>query len=182
MRLMVNNIKISCKVPPRPLTWIEKRCERRKIYFRKFANFTQLYFTESKLRVSFFTKSLHRKQHCNATGIRSFEKIQSVIEIISELLSCSSQDIVHTVDNITANGSLGQSLSLLNDALPYLTAKKYSWRYDPQLFSGVIISFPWGTGILYSSGKFVVVGGRTLAGCQLLEDVVQDLHASIETK
>ena len=173
MQTSVKNYKISLKIPERELTWLETRLQELEIEYKKFQNFTFLYLP-NKLRISVFKRSLKgAPQHVNITGIKSREGITSSLERLAQILVCEN-NFDYTIDNITAVCQVASGPPLvLEDLSTVLNEQNIRWRLNREIFSGLSIRAHSCTGILYPSGRLVIVGARSVESCEELAAVVK---------
>ena len=110
--------------------------------------------------------------HVNVTKLTKFLDIARSIEIIKNLIKFPKEStFTYKVDNLTAVGKFKTNVNLLQ------TIEKCNiglTRFNPEKFPGLFIKSGKGTLILFSTGSFVIVGGKNLNGMnELVFDVKQ---------
>ncbi len=180
MQLSVKNYKISLKIPDRDLCWLDARLEKLKLPAKKYPNFSVL-FLRDRLRISVFKRGTGRKQHCNLTGLKSQEDIQSALQLLSEILECDN-DFDYHIDNITAIAKFStKDPIILEQLMVKLQDQGLDYRLNREIFSGLTVRAYNCTGILYPSGSFVIVGGKSVQQCQSITNLMDQMVASMQT-
>ena len=100
----------------------------------------------------------------NATGIKSLEEIRKCLKVFRIILNIRKRDIRNiTVDNITASGNFDQQLNLYKIRQKihanHNLQKSVLANYNRDIFPGLFLKYKKiGTIILFSSGKYSIVG------------------------
>ena len=150
----VNNIKASCKVQGKNISSKLKVFEKGRISVTKRkSNFFVL--RDKFVYIIFYTG------HVNITGVRSRDTVNEARVYLSVLIKNLDLTLSQSViDNICLSGSLSRGLNLVSFS-DQLQQDCVSFCYNPRKFPG--LSFPStnnnsGTTIVFTSGKFIIVG------------------------
>ena len=163
----VNNIKIS-------LYLVKHRC--------LLENIKQLFSSNSIssnsssffiLRASSFIYTIFHNGHINVTNLKNHSDINRCISFILQQLNYSDA-YDYKIDNLSSSGSIGK-IPCFVDFLHRLKDHSHiiSVKYANSIFCGAFVKFQTGTICLSKTGKFSIVG------CKSLEDInkcVQILH------
>ena len=164
----ISNIKISFKL----LTWdlqnIKSICMKKSILVKDYLNY--IVFTEKYTSI-IFKQSQNQSNHVNVTKIKSINTIQNSILHLGNILNANLENITYTIDNITASGKLSCEVNLENFLKNNLELKT---SYNIEKFPGLFIKQKSGTIILFSSGKFVIVGAKKICDLQNYKQLLKE--------
>ncbi len=169
MNISIKNIKVSCKIPDRPLSWIKQRACDFDLDFKVHQNFVVVSFS-STLKATFFKRGAIRPQHSNVTGIPNEDLIEHQLSIV-ELFLDHFDPLQFRIDNITAVCHFPVLRSIILEEFAE-TLRGEDWRLNREIFCGLTIRKFSCTGILYSSGSLVIVGAKTRESCEDLSNFV----------
>lgn len=98
--------------------------------------------------------------YINVTGIPSFQQIENCLQEFVGLFHLSRADLKDfAVDNITASGRFQSRLNLVSAALKL--SRSDIFCQSSSKFPGIVAKFPKvGTILLFSSGKYSIVGAK----------------------
>jgi TATA-box binding protein (TBP) (component of TFIID and TFIIIB) len=131
-------------------------------------------YTKTKIKKSFFViRSVEKpyvlcvfKSYINATGIRSFEEIETLKRILLQLFEI--KNITLRIDNLTVRLNIKQFTSqlflpLLADFLNRNKLKYFvdSVKFNPEIFSGLFLKFKnkkFGTVLFFKSAACMLLG------------------------
>ena len=113
----------------------------------------------------FFRKG--SKQHLNVTKIKSIESCHDALYKISKILKQSIDKYVWKIDNLTAITNLNRTIDLHN---LLLKNKDCEIHYNNLQFPGLFIRKDTVSGIIFKSGKIVIIGAKTEEEIQLTLD------------
>ena len=159
----VTNIKVSFKV----------NCENLR---EKLLDFCHKSYLVSKTDCNFFVVRpadyvyiVFYSGHVNCTKIKDFNSIEDCQKNFKRLVEeeTGHQLLISScsIDNISATGSLFSSPLSLFSLGEYLRTRREKFRYCPQRFPGLSVRIHSATFIVFTSGKYIAVGSKTL--CEL---------------
>ena len=167
----ITNVKVSCKIPEIALNDVKEICKEKEISYKCFNNF--VVFRTKGFTYTLFKKRSHldslkeckkiedQKCHCNITKCL-FSNVRKALKTLALLIKCEYSDLQYTIDTITAAGCLGFGLDLEN-AVSENTCLSNKIKFNPEVFPGIFISVaPSIKGIFFRSGKYVIVGCRSI--------------------
>ena len=154
---MVNNIKVSLKFN----TSEPSTTRKLKEFSRESAFVTKTSVNFFVLRYKFVYIVFH-SGHINCTKIPSITEIDNSIENIQKLLPWLIIDTDYIIDNISANGCLTDKYLNLFKFSTFLKTSIQSHHFNPQQFPGLYTKYKDVTYIIFSSGRFVAVGSKSL--------------------
>jgi TATA-box binding protein (TBP) (component of TFIID and TFIIIB) len=108
----------------------------------------------------------HKSNLVNVTGIPSFNDISLALKVFHGLTTDQSSPIISVkVDNTTASGQFPRKIKI----------QTLQVRYNPSLFPGASLRLTnKTTALLFRSGKYVIVGGKSEAQIQQSFDLLQE--------
>ena len=167
MCFVISNVKLSAKIPEKSLDVIKIKCEENEIDFSVYKNFivfrllgfTYILFKKKSLKNC--EKNNEVKQHVNITT-KSLEKIPDAIENLKRILDYKTDvNIEFQIDNLTATASLDKKVNF--DA--FLENNKditEKISFNPEKFPSIFISHQNRKILLFRSGVFNILGGKSL--------------------
>ena len=166
----VNNVKISCKIPETPLQRVIDICVKEGIDYSLYNNF--IVFKTKGFTYTLFKKKIDNgllidcqklPQHANISCISNIQEIKDSLYSLSSLLSIDCSLLSYSIDTITANGDVGQSLNLEEIVLKSSDLSN-KIVFNIEKFPGIFASFRGSIkGIIFRSGKFVIVGAKSIS-------------------
>lgn len=160
----VNNIKVSYKVvcPSLPELLSELSVEKdAKKTTNNFFVLRQLGF----VYVIFYTG------HVNCTKLKTLDDVEKSKQLFLRLsVKCEVTNC--RIDNITASGKVspGSRLNLFSFC-SFLKKEGIAHNFDPHKFPGLNFKLMSVTFILFNSGKFILVGGKSVTRLHLIINV-----------
>lgn len=155
----INNVKISYKL---------RGCGEINQVLKEFAQREEgITFRDGNFfvfRSASYVYTIFYNGHVNATGLSSTRDIEDAQrELLSILDQPRLKALGGKVDNITSSGSLpGQSRVNLIDLARRLKTLNIKFRFNPHKFPGLSLKLERATFIVFTSGKFVQVGSRSV--------------------
>lgn len=151
-----------------------------------------LEYVESKLEEAMFTKKkfpglvyrtkepksaflIFRSGKVVCTGAKTEEGVREVMDkLAADLRSIDIEVEEHPefkVQNIVASANLGKELNL---GAIVMGLELEGMEYEPEVFPGLVyrISDPKSAILIFSSGRLVITGGKTLEDCEKSVDVL----------
>ncbi len=180
----IRNIKVSIQVKQQFLNIVEDTCLNKGINLKKHNNFIVLY---DKFVYTIFRESKNKTNHINITKIPSFVKIPEVLDFLSLQLSFDIIPNSLKIDNITGSLNLNKKLvlgELIEKTKKITTSEKIILSYNNEKFPGLFIKvslnlYKIGTIIVFTSGKIVFVGCKTVSDLKCLTSLI---HALTQTR
>ena len=118
--------------------------------------------------------------HINIIKIPSTTQIASSIDCLKNVIRDEYQVVAKEINNLTCSYDSKISPVPLLDLMKKVKKKIPSVRrvrFNPERFPGMFISFPNNTLLIFSSGKMVVIGGRSeRANLQTIDEMVDFLN------
>lgn len=176
----IRNIKVSIQVKQQFLNIVEENCLNRGISIKKHNNFIVLY---NKFVYTIFRESKDQTNHINITKIPSFDIIQESLDFLSTELSFDIIPNSLKIDNITGSLNLNKKLvlcELIEKTKKYTTHEKIILSYNNEKFPGLFMKVSLstkkiGTIIVFTSGKIVFVGCKTVSDLECLTSLIHAL-------
>ena len=125
-----------------------------------------------------YTYSVYSKGHINITGLKTIRDIFQSIKQIENVLNMS---ITHfNIDNVTYSDKLKTPVTTYSfvDLLHFIkqSNKFTSVQYSAQKFPGAFLKLiQFGTIILFSSGKYTLVGCNSISKISYLQTILKEL-------
>ncbi len=164
------------------------------------ADSLDLEYIESKLEDAVFTKKkfpglvyrtkdpksaflIFRSGKVVCTGSKTAEGVRVVMDKLAADLRSLGIDVVEhpefKVQNIVASASLGRELNL---GAIVVGLELEGMEYEPEVFPGLVyrIVEPKSAILIFSSGRLVITGGKTLEDCEKSVQVLLDKLSSLE--
>ena len=146
---------------------------------------TTLFIAFSKKRKIGGEKNEERKgsnavlYHINITKIPSTDQIASSIDCLKNVIRNEYHVVAKEINNLTCSYDSKISPVPLLDLIKKVKKKIPSMkrvRFNPERFSGMFISFPNNTLLIFSSGKMIVIGGKSeRVNLQTIDEMVNFL-------
>lgn len=152
--LRVNNIKVSCKIEGDNIrNHLKEFSKSSKLVTLVKNNFFVL--RQRYVYVIFFAG------HVNITKLKSKKDVRRAQKIL--LLSVGSSLSITTpeIDNISASGVAKSGPINLFTLAKYLNERNYKFRFNPHRFPGLNLRIKTATFVIFTSGKFVLVGTKS---------------------
>lgn len=112
----------------------------------------------------------------NVTGIREEERVLHSVQYFNKLIGGSLENIRLIYDNYFLNGNLAYtlpSLSYLYDFLTDLASPHLQIRLNREIYPGLQVkSKILGNISIFSNGKFIILGAKSVKSAELLLDFV----------
>ncbi len=112
------------------------------------------------------------------TGLVALDRLQPALRAVVDILRAAGVEILEPVlearvVNLVASGNLGERVALLRLAL---TLNLERVEYDPEHFAAIVYrARAGGTALVYASGRFVVMGVRSIEQAQAVALEVWDV-------
>lgn len=166
----------------------------------RIANNLDLEYIESRLEEAMFTKKkfpglvyrtreprsaflIFRSGKVVCTGSKTEEGVREVIDkLAADLRGIGIEVEEHPdfkVQNIVASANLGRELNL---GAIVVGLELEGMEYEPEVFPGLVyrIDEPRSAILIFSSGRLVITGGKTLEDCEKSVEVLLDKLRSLE--
>lgn len=166
----------------------------------RIANNLDLEYIESRLEEAMFTKKkfpglvyrtreprsaflIFRSGKVVCTGSKTKEGVREVIDkLAADLRGIGIEVEEHPdfkVQNIVASANLGRELNL---GAIVVGLELEGMEYEPEVFPGLVyrIDEPRSAILIFSSGRLVITGGKTLEDCEKSVEVLLDKLRSLE--
>jgi len=166
----------------------------------RIADSLDLEYIESKLENAMFTKKkfpglvyrtkdprsaflIFRSGKVVCTGSKTEEGVRRVIDkLAAELRSIGIKVKEHpdfVVQNIVASANLGKELNL---GAIVVGLELEGMEYEPEVFPGLVfrITDPKSAILIFSSGRLVITGGKTMEDCEKSVKVLLDKLTELE--
>jgi len=160
----------------------------------RIADELDLNYIESQLEDAVFTKKkfpglvyrtkdpksaflIFRSGKLVCTGSKTEEGVRKVMDKLSADLRGIGVEVVEhpefRVQNIVASASVGRELNL---GAIVLGLELEGMEYEPEVFPGLVyrIKEPKSAILIFSSGRLVITGGKTIEDCEKSVDVLLD--------
>jgi transcription initiation factor TFIID TATA-box-binding protein len=163
---VVANARIADKLD---LEYIESRLEDAMFTKKKFPG---LVFRTKEPKSAFL---IFRSGKVVCTGAKTEEGVREVMDkLAADLRSIDVEVKEHPefkVQNIVASANLGKELNL---GAIVVGLELEGMEYEPEVFPGLVyrISDPKSAILIFSSGRLVITGGKTLEDCERSVDVL----------
>ncbi|MCW3135289.1 MAG: TATA-box-binding protein [Methanophagales archaeon] len=158
----------------------------------RIADNLDLQYIESKLEDAVFTKKkfpglvyrtrepksaflIFRSGKVVCTGSKTEEGVRAVMDKLSSDLRSIGIDVVEhpefRVQNIVASANIGKELNL---GAIVVGLELEGMEYEPEVFPGLVyrIDEPKSAILIFSSGRLVITGGKTVEDCEKSVDVL----------
>jgi len=167
MTLIISNVKLSAKIPEKPLHKIKQNCIDQSIAFSTHNNF--IVFRSSNFTYIIFKKNLLKncdensevRQHTNIT-VRNISDIQEAITLMKKILQLDDNVYVpFKIDNLTATASICKQV----DVQTFLNKTKHISKqisFNPEKFPAIFIKHSNGTVLLFKSGVMNILGCKSM--------------------
>ena len=187
----ISNIKISCIIAIKDANILILNSDEKDV--KHFGNFVVV--RRNNFVYSIFKKkekSAREKNegkngsntvlyHINITKIPSTNQIASSIDSLKNVIRNEYVVVAKEINNLTCSYDSGMSPVPLLDLMKKVKKKIPSVkrvRFNPERFPGMFISFPSNTLLIFSSGKMVVIGGRSKqVNLQTIDEMINFLNA-----
>lgn len=166
----------------------------------RIADSLDLEYIESRLENAMFTKKkfpglvyrtkdpssaflIFRSGKVVCTGSKTEEGVRRVIDkLAAELRSIGIEVQEHpdfVVQNIVASANLGKELNL---GAIVVGLKLEGMEYEPEVFPGLVyrIDDPKSAILIFSSGRLVITGGKTMEDCEKSVKILLDKLTELE--
>lgn len=149
----ISNVKLSVKTSNSyTLEELLNLCKEHNLQYKKFHNFVVIL---CKFKYIIFKKGKKSVNHINITHIKNNYEISDAITFLKSNLDIDVEVSSCIVDNITVSALCPHKVNLPNF---FLSNKDLKLSYNNEKFPGLFVKLGNGTIILFSSGKFVIVG------------------------
>lgn len=175
---VLRNIKVHFRVKTAKLPKFKIRIEELDACLRLNRHVNFFVFKKSALCEPLFTYTFFPTNgYINSTGLRSFANLSQCLAECAGVLHLSVADFHDfKIDNITASGAFETALNL-GPLTSFLQKCDYSCQSSNN-FPGIVLRFPGrGTILLFSSGKYTIVGLKCLHSGVL---IVRAVRAAIQ--
>ena len=166
----------------------------------RLADSLDLEYVESKLEDAMFTKKkfpglvyrtkdpkaaflIFRSGKVVCTGSKTEAGVRKVIDMLAAALRSIGIKVEEhpdfKVQNIVASANLGRELNL---GAIVVGLKLEGMEYEPEVFPGLVyrIVEPKSAILIFSSGRLVITGGKTMEDCEKSVNVLLDKLAELE--
>ena len=157
---------------------------------RKYTSFLVVRSRSTSLRFIIFNRNkINNQTHVNITGVDSRPGISHSIEKLCALLNVDNTLIQWKIDNISAISKhlvdiIGQNYLDLNEVKNHLSASfgsDYILKFNPEVFSALVIKSIDNTALLFSSGKIFVIRSKSEENIRTIIDQVSKIACSVHT-
>lgn len=130
-----------------------------------------------------YVYSINFSGYINITKLRTCGDIPAAIEEICCLLQLPNKQPAYNIDNITASGHFGHTISL-HKLQKYFAVHRgpqvIRFNFRPDYFCGANIKFAYGTIIIFHTGSFTIVGSKSKEDIQRLFSETKKILAEIK--
>jgi len=168
--MIIRNIKLSAKLDcVGSLNSVCEHLETENVLFTKYPSYITFY---KSFNFILFKKSKNNTNHVNITKLNSEDQIDTAINVLSNLLSCTV--LKCTIDNITATHDFKKEIDL---GYLYKNNIFACVRYNAERFPGMFVKEENGSAIVFHSGKLVLLGCKTTSQiCLLIKSVTTKMN------
>lgn len=156
----VNNIKISFKIENFPEYFLRSFARNSSHVSKVDGNFFVL--RDKFVFVIFFTG------HVNCTKLRTLSEIDEARNLLDGHFLGAFGFSPPEVDNISASGFIGFDSLNLRKFAKFLESEELPYKFNPERFPGLNFRLKGITFVIFSSGKFLAVGSRSLTTLSIL--------------
>jgi len=172
LNIKVENVVANARIADElDLNYIESRLEDAAFTKKKFPG---LVYRTKDPKSAFL---IFRSGKLVCTGSKTEEGVRKVVDKLSADLRGIGVEVVEhpefRVQNIVASASVGRELNL---GAIVLGLELEGMEYEPEVFPGLVyrINEPKSAILIFSSGRLVITGGKTLEDCEKSVDVLLD--------
>lgn len=175
MSVKLTNIKVSIKTNLESLDSVEKKIEKKSLFYKRYNNFIVI---KDNFVYTIFRPGKNKLNHINVTKIKSIDDIDKAIENLNFFgLSIIKSSL--NIDNITGSFNLKKEvylkkvIEIIQEDEQFRTIKV---SYNNEKFPGLFLKVKEiGTIIIFYSGKVVFVGCKTLTNLECLASLTRVL-------
>ncbi len=161
----ISNIKLSCKLQEISLHTVENICKTYNINTKQYNNFIVI---KTFYTFIIFKKGNKTTNHLNITKIPNLSEIFFALIYIQNLLE--TKILTYVIDNITATYQI-KNVNF-DETLNNLKNSTCNIQYNNDVFPGIFIKLKTGTGILFHSGKIVLIGCKSIYHLECLMELI----------
>ena len=174
--LEVTNIKLSLKIPGfRRMVDIVERCAKSNQFTYKALNsFVVLKFHHSSCRfIVFQSKKGVASHHINLTGVKNRQEIDSCLEALGQLFNVLPREMTVNIDNVTCKATCLEDFlkeksvesinlyTLMNQLKIDYRDYDVICRFQPHVYSALIVKLHGTTSLVYEKGTILVIGAKS---------------------
>ncbi|MGB7532888.1 MAG: TATA-box-binding protein [Halobacteriota archaeon] len=172
LNIKVENVVANARIADElDLNYIESQLEDAVFTKKKFPG---LVYRTKEPKSAFL---IFRSGKVVCTGSKTEEGVRKVMDKLSADLRGIGVEVVEhpefRVQNIVASASVGRELNL---GAIVLGLELEGMEYEPEVFPGLVyrIKEPKSAILIFSSGRLVITGGKTIEDCEKSVDVLLD--------
>jgi len=172
LNIKVENVVANARIADElDLNYIESRLEDAVFTKKKFPG---LVYRTKEPKSAFL---IFRSGKVVCTGSKTEEGVRRVMDTLSADLRGIGVEVVEhpefRVQNIVASANVGRELNL---GAIVVGLELEGMEYEPEVFPGLVyrIAEPKSAILIFSSGRLVITGGKTLEDCEKSVDVLLD--------
>ncbi len=172
LNIKVENVVANARIADElDLNYIESQLEDAVFTKKKFPG---LVYRTKEPKSAFL---IFRSGKVVCTGSKTEEGVRKVMDKLSADLRGIGVEVVEhpefKVQNIVASASVGRELNL---GAIVLGLELEGMEYEPEVFPGLVyrIKEPKSAILIFSSGRLVITGGKTIEDCEKSVDVLLD--------
>ncbi len=172
LNIKVENVVANARIADElDLNYIESQLEDAVFTKKKFPG---LVYRTKEPKSAFL---IFRSGKVVCTGSKTEEGVRKVMDKLSADLRGIGVEVVEhpefKVQNIVASASVGRELNL---GAIVLGLELEGMEYEPEVFPGLVyrITEPKSAILIFSSGRLVITGGKTIEDCEKSVDVLLD--------
>ncbi|MEA1957995.1 MAG: TATA-box-binding protein [Euryarchaeota archaeon] len=172
LNIKVENVVANARIADElDLNYIESQLEDAVFTKKKFPG---LVYRTKEPKSAFL---IFRSGKVVCTGSKTEEGVRKVMDKLSADLRGIGVEVVEhpefRVQNIVASASVGRELNL---GAIVLGLELEGMEYEPEVFPGLVyrITEPKSAILIFSSGRLVITGGKTIEDCEKSVDVLLD--------
>ena len=170
----IKNIKISVKLKGQStITQLLEKCSQHAgVTHHVLSSFIVVKKLASSWRfIIFKSKPGAQRHHTNITGLKCMEEIEHSLSFLAHLLLLNREDLTFRIDNITSK-SQGLEKYMLAMQLDYINLQvlmaqlmqnhgpEITCRFQPQVYSALVVKLFNTTNLIYEKGAILVIGAR----------------------
>jgi len=170
MDYTITNVKVSVKCPALCLDTVLQNLLDKEVIHKRFLNY--LVIQNVYTYVLFKTNRSNETNHVNITKIPRLDQIEHAKEHLCELLNLKVI-LLHVVDNITVSTKLHRSF--LPCDIITLFKDRCIITFNQETFPGIFLKFPYGTAIIFHTGRCILIGCKTVSNIVNILNVLKEV-------
>jgi hypothetical protein len=170
MNYRITNVKVSVKSPSICLDSALKTLTTDKVFYKKFSNY--LVIQNVYTYVIFKPKFEKGTSHINITKIPNMGEIENAKLHLGNLLK-KEISFAHVIDNITVSTKLDKNCN--PKEVIHLFQKHCKITFNQETFPGVFLKFPYGTAIIFHTGRCILIGCKNIENIENILDKILNI-------